>query len=389
MPLALLILTLSAFAIGTTEFVIMGLLPDVARSLSVSIPGAGWLVTGYALGVAIGGPIMALLTASMKRKNALILLMTIFILGNVFCAVAANYGYLMLARVLTALCQGAFYGIGAVVAASLVADSKKGQAVAMMFTGLTLANVLGVPLGTALGQYASWRAPFWAIAILGVITLIGLWRVLPNGADEEKVDFASEIKALNNAGIWVALLTTVVFNTSMFAMFTYIAPMLEDVTKISAQGVTLSLLSIGVGLTIGNTVGGRLADWRLGTALTGIALALAVVSSAVTYTMPSLIPVEINLFLWAVVTFASIPGLQINVMNFGSKAPNLVATLNIGAFNVGNALGAWIGGMVISAGLGLQAVPLVAAAVAVLAAFVVRLSQRYSQKHRLGVPAAA
>lgn len=389
MPLALLILTLSAFAIGTTEFVILGLLPDVARSLSVDIPTAGWLVTGYALGVAIGGPIMALLTASLKRKHALILLMIIFIFGNVFCAIAANYNYLMIARVVTALCQASFFGIGAVVASSLVPETKKGQAVAMMFAGLTLANVLGVPLGTALGQYTSWRIPFWAIAILGSVTLLGLWRILPSGKDEEKVDFISEVKALKNAGIWIALLTTVVFDASMFAMFTYVAPMLEDVTKISAQNITMSLLLIGVGLTLGNYIGGRLADWKRGTALTGIALSLALVSAAVSLTMPSVLLVEINLFLWAVVAFASIPGLQLNVMSFGNEAPNLVATLNIGAFNIGNAIGAWIGGVVIAGGYGLQAIPLVAAAIAILAAVVVLISQRYSQRQRLSAFAAA
>ncbi|WP_428552043.1 MFS transporter [Pseudomonas edaphica] len=389
MPLALLILTLSAFAIGTTEFVILGLLPDVARSLSVDIPTAGWLVTGYALGVAIGGPIMALLTASLKRKHALILLMIIFIFGNVFCAIAANYNYLMIARVVTALCQASFFGIGAVVASSLVPETKKGQAVAMMFAGLTLANVLGVPLGTALGQYTSWRVPFWAIAILGSVTLLGLWRILPSGKDEEKVDFISEVKALKNAGIWIALLTTVVFDASMFAMFTYVAPMLEDVTKISAQNITMSLLLIGVGLTLGNYIGGRLADWKRGTALTGIALSLALVSAAVSLTMPSVLLVEINLFLWAVVAFASIPGLQLNVMSFGNEAPNLVATLNIGAFNIGNAIGAWIGGVVIAGGYGLQAIPLVAAAIAILAAVVVLISQRYSQRQRLSAFAAA
>lgn len=389
MPLALLILTLSAFSIGTTEFVILGLLPDVARSLAVDIPTAGWLVTGYALGVAVGGPVMAFLTASLKRKHALILLMIIFICGNVFCAIAANYNYLMLARVVTALCQAAFFGIGAVVAASLVPEKKRGQAVAMMFAGLTLANVLGVPLGTALGQYTSWRAPFWAIAILGIVTLMGLWRVLPSGKDEEKIDFVSEIKALKNAGVWIALLTTVVFDASMFAMFTYVAPMLEDVTKVSAQNITMSLLSIGVGLTLGNFIGGRLADWNRSAALTGIALALAVVSSTVSLTMPSVIPVEVNLFLWAVVAFASIPGLQLNVMSFGSEAPNLVATLNIGAFNIGNALGAWIGGLVLGHGYGLRAIPLVAAVIAVVAAAVVRISERYSQKRRLTVTATA
>lgn len=377
MPLALLILALSAFAIGTTEFVIMGLLPDVARSLSVSIPSAGWLISGYALGVAIGAPIMAVATASFPRKRALLMLMGIFIIGNILCAVATDYTFLMVARIITSLCHGAFFGIGSVVAASLVPDNRKASAVALMFTGLTLANVLGVPLGTALGQAAGWQMPFWAVAVLGFLSLIGLWRVMPVRHDEEKTDIRAEIGQLRNAGLWAALVTTMLFSAAVFALFTYVAPLLEDVTHVSPRTVTWTLFLIGLGLTVGNYIGGRLADWRLGTALTGIFLVLAVVGAIVRWTSPYLIPVEINLFLWALVSFAAVPGLQVNVMIFGKAAPNLVATLNIGAFNVGNALGAWVGGSVISAGFGLQAVPLAAAVLALGAAVAIRISLHF------------
>lgn len=377
MPLALIILALSAFAIGTTEFVIMGLLPDVARSLSVSIPSAGWLISGYALGVAIGAPIMAIATASFPRKRALLLLMGIFIIGNILCAVATDYNFLMVARIITSLCHGAFFGIGSVVAASLVPENRKASAVALMFTGLTLANVLGVPLGTALGQVAGWQTPFWAVAVLGVLSLIGLWRVMPVRHDEEKTDIRAEIGQLRNAGLWAALATTMLFSAAVFALFTYVAPLLEDVTHVSPRTVTWTLFLIGLGLTIGNYIGGRLADWRLGAALTGIFLVLAVVSAIVRWTSPHLIPLEINLFLWALVSFAAVPGLQVNVMIFGKAAPNLVATLNIGAFNVGNALGAWVGGSVIGAGFGLQAVPLAAAVLALGAVVVIRISLHF------------
>ncbi|CAL61600.1 Major facilitator family transporter [Herminiimonas arsenicoxydans] len=379
MPLALLVLALSAFAIGTTEFVIMGLLPDVARSLSVSIPSAGWLISGYALGVAIGAPIMAVATASLPRKRALLLLMGIFIVGNVLCAVATDYNFLMVARIITALCHGAFFGIGSVVAASLVPENKKASAVALMFTGLTLANVLGVPLGTALGQVAGWQMPFRVVAVFGVLSLIGLWRVMPGGQDEEKTDLRGEIVQLRNAGLWAALSTTMLFSAATFALFTYVAPLLEDVTHLSPQGITWTLFLIGLGLTVGNYIGGRLADWSLGTALTGIFLVLAIVSSIVRWTSPSLIPVEINLFLWAMVSFAAVPGLQVNVMIFGKAAPNLAATLNIGAFNLGNALGAWVGGSVISAGFGLQAVPLAAGVLALTAVLAMRVSLRLAR----------
>lgn len=364
MPLALFILALSAFAIGTTEFVILGLLPDVARNLLVSIPSAGWLITGYALGVAIGAPIMALATAALPRKRALLILMAIFIFGNLLCAIATGYGFLMVARIITALCHGAFFGIGSVAAASLVAPQRQAQAVALMFTGLTLANVLGVPLGTALGQFAGWRSTFYAVAVLGVIAFIGLLWVLPSNKNQQKPDLRRELQQMRSVSIWIALATTVLFSAAMFTLFSYVAPLLEDVSGVSPRGVTWTLFLIGLGLTIGNYIGGQLADWRLGTALVGIFGAMTVTTATVYWTSASLIPVEINLFLWAIAGFAAVPALQINVMQFGKDAPNLASTFNIAAFNLGNALGAWTGGLVISGGYGLQTVPIAAAALA-------------------------
>lgn len=376
MPLSLLILALSAFAIGTTEFVIMGLLPDVARDLGVSIPGAGWLVTGYALGVAIGAPFMAMATSKLPRKLALVTLMGVFILGNLLCAIASDYNLLMFARVVTALCHGAFFGIGSVVAASLVPVNRRASAVALMFTGLTLANVLGVPLGTALGQVAGWRATFWAVTAIGVIALLGLIRFLPLRHDEEKLDMRAELAALKGAEIWLSLSMTVLFSASMFALFTYVAPLLGDVTGVSPRGVTWTLLLIGLGLTLGNILGGKMADRRLGATLVGVFAAMAIVSTALTWTSSALIPAEITLFLWATAAFAAVPALQVNVVTFGKAAPNLVSTLNIGAFNLGNALGAWTGGLVIEQGLGLTRVPLAAAALAVLALIVTLITFR-------------
>ncbi|NER66066.1 MFS transporter, partial [Pseudomonas sp. MAFF212427] len=361
MPLSLLILALSAFAIGTTEFVIMGLLPEVAVDLGVSIPGAGWLVTGYALGVAIGAPFMALATARLPRKAALVALMGVFIVGNLLCALASDYNVLMFARVVTALCHGAFFGIGSVVAANLVPANRRASAVALMFTGLTLANVLGVPLGTALGQVYGWRSTFWAVTVIGVIALIGLIRYLPTKRDEERLDMRAELRALKGAGIWLSLSMTVLFSASMFALFTYVAPLLGDVTGVSPRGVTWTLLLIGLGLTLGNILGGKLADRRLGATLVGVFAAMAIICTALSWTSSALIPAEITLFLWATAAFAAVPALQVNVVSFGKAAPNLVSTLNIGAFNLGNALGAWVGGSVIDHGLGLTRVPLAAA----------------------------
>lgn len=361
MPVSLLALALSAFAIGTTEFVIMGLLPNVANDLQVSIPLAGWLISGYALGVAIGAPIMAVLTAKLPRKKTLLLLMVIFIFGNLMCALSYSYGFLMLARVITALCHGAFFGIGAVVAANLVAPNRRASAVALMFTGLTLANVLGVPLGTALGQALGWRSTFWAVALIGVASLFALYKNLPDKKEEEPTDLRKEMGALRGLGLWLSLSITVFFAAAMFALFTYIAPLLTDITGISEHGVSLTLLLIGLGLTIGNVVGGRLADWRLGATLTVIFLLIVVFSALFSWTSTNLLAAEVTLFFWAMVSFAAVPALQINVVTYGKNAPNLVSTLNIAAFNVGNALGAWVGGAVIARGLGLTAVPLAAA----------------------------
>ncbi|MBA9030459.1 MFS transporter [Rhizobium leguminosarum] len=364
MPLALLVLALSSFAIGTTEFVIMGLLPEVAADLSVSIPQAGWLVTGYALAVAIGAPVMAVSTAKLKRRTALIALMAFFIAGNLLCALASDYWVLMIARVVTALCHGAFFGIGSVVAAGLVAEDRKARAVALMFTGLTLANVLGVPLGTAIGQAYGWRATFGVVTVIGIVTISGLIAILPRDKQQENGSILREIAALRNGRLWLALSTTVFFAASMFALFTYIAPLLRDVTGVSPEGVTWTLFLIGLGLTIGNLVGGKLADWRLGATLAGVFAAIAMTSIAFSYTSRFFIPAEITLFLWAMASFAAVPALQVGVVGFGKDAPNLVSTINIGAFNTGNALGAWVGGLVIDAGFDLTRVPLAAALMA-------------------------
>ncbi|MBY3484447.1 MFS transporter [Rhizobium laguerreae] len=366
MPLALVVLALSSFAIGTTEFVIMGLLPEVAADLSVSIPQAGWLVTGYALAVAIGAPVMAISTAKLKRRTALIALMAFFIAGNLLCALASDYWVLMIARVVTALCHGAFFGIGSVVASGLVAEDRKARAVALMFTGLTLANVLGVPIGTAIGQAYGWRATFGVVTVIGIVTILGLIAILPRDKQQENGSILREIAALRNGGLWLALSTTVFFAASMFALFTYIAPLLRDITGVSPEGVTWTLFLIGIGLTIGNLVGGKLADWRLGATLAGVFAAIAITSIAFSYTSRFFIPAEITLFLWATASFAAVPALQVGVVGFGKDAPNLVSTINIGAFNTGNALGAWVGGLVIDAGFDLTRVPLAAALMALI-----------------------
>jgi len=382
MPVSLLALALSAFAIGTTEFVIMGLLPEVAGDLSVTIPSAGWLISGYALGVAIGAPIMALLTASLPRKRTLILLMSIFIVGNVLCALAYSYNLLMAARVITALCHGAFFGIGSVVAASLVAPGKQASAVALMFTGLTLANVLGVPLGTWFGQLFGWRATFWGVAVIGILAFIALIVSLPTNRDEKPVHLASEIGALANGKLWLSLLMTVCFAAAMFALFSYIAPLLLQVTGLSNKGVSWTLFLIGGGLTVGNILGGKLADWKVSFSLILSFSLIALFSLAFSWTSHAPWLAEVTLFLWAMATFATVPGLQINVVRHGKDAPNLVSTLNISAFNLGNAFGAWAGGAVIDGGYGLTSVPVAAAVLAVIGLLICLLTFRRSKAQR-------
>jgi DHA1 family inner membrane transport protein len=367
MPIPLLALAISAFAIGTTEFLIMGLLPDVARDLGVTIPAAGLLVTGYALGVAAGAPLLAALTSRMPRKLALQLLMGVFIVGNALCAVASNYSMLMVARVVASFAHGSFFGIGAVVAASLVPQEKRASAIALMFTGLTLATVLGVPFGTAIGQQFGWRVAFWIVSGFGVISLIGVTALVPNHHDSGPVGLGHEVRVLRDPQVWLALGMTVLGFGGVFVVFTYIAPILEQVSGFSPRGVTLMLVLFGVGLTLGNTLGGKLADRALMPSLMSILVILAVVMAIFTKTSHASVPAAITVFVWGIAAFATVPPLQMRVVAKAAAAPNLASTLNIGAFNVGNAMGAWVGGLAIAHGVALDSLPWVAAAVSLAA----------------------
>ncbi|BFG72389.1 MFS transporter [Paraburkholderia terrae] len=367
MPIPLLALAISAFAIGTTEFVIMGLLPEVAKDLAVSLPSAGLLVSGYALGVAVGAPLLAIVTSKMPRKLALQLLMGVFIVGNVLCAIASDYSVLMIARVVTSFAHGSFFGIGAVVAASLVPQEKRASAIALMFTGLTLANVLGVPFGTFIGQQFGWRVAFWIVAAFGVLSLAGVTALVPNRHDTGPASLGHEVRVLKDPQVWIALTMTVLGFGGVFVVFTYIAPILEQVSGFTPHGVTLILVLFGVGLTVGNTIGGKLADRSLMPSLMGILIALAVVMAVFAHTSHSQIAAAVTVFIWGIAAFATVPPLQMRVVEKAKAAPNLASTLNIGAFNVGNAGGAWLGGLAISHGYGLDALPYVAALVALAA----------------------
>ncbi|KAA9161340.1 MFS transporter [Amycolatopsis acidicola] len=355
MPAALFALALSAFGIGTTEFVIMGLLPEVAGDFGVSIPTAGLLISGYALGVVVGAPTLTALGSRVPRKTVLVSLMGLFILGNLISALAPSYGLLMTGRVVAALSHGAFFGVGSVVAASLVAPSKQASAIAMMFTGLTVANVLGVPGGTALGQAFGWRSTFWAVSALGVAGLIGIAALVPKQTTTAGAGLRKELAVFRRPQVWLALAMTTLGFGGVFASFTYITPMMTGVAGFPGGAVTWLLVLFGVGLVIGNVVGGRAADRSLMPSLYVILAALSVVLLVFVFTAHSQLPAAITILAFGMAGFATVPPLQARVMAKAEGAPALASAANIGAFNLGNAGGAWLGGLAIEHGLGYTA----------------------------------
>ncbi|HQS10316.1 MAG: MFS transporter [Rhizobiales bacterium 24-66-13] len=392
MPLALYALTAGAFGIGVTEFVIMGLLLDVSADLGVTLSSAGLLISGYALGVVVGAPVLTVLTARWPRKAVLLGLMGVFTLGNAACALAPDYATLMAARVLTAFAHATFFGVGSVVATGLVAPNKKASAIAIMFTGLTVANILGVPFGTWLGQHYGWRSTFWAVTVVGVLAFAVIALLVPNTkADGAQSSLKNDIAVLTRAPLLLGLATTVLSWVGVFAAFTYIAPMLTRITGFSEGAVSPILLVFGAGLVVGNLLGGRLADWRLVPTVFATLLALSVVLLLLTFALHSQIAAVAFVGLLGAVAFATVAPLQMWVLEKAQGAgQSLASSFNIAAFNLGNAIGAWLGGLVIDHGPGLGAIPWVAALVplgAMATAFwAVRLE---GAKGRRAEPAAA
>jgi DHA1 family inner membrane transport protein len=367
MPLALYALTAGAFGIGTTEFVIMGLLMQVAADLQVTIAAAGLLISGYALGVFVGAPLLTAATSRMPRKAVLVALMVVFTIGNLACALAPDYTTLMIARVVTSLAHGTFFGVGTVVATGLVAPDRKASAISIMFTGLTVATLLGVPAGAWLGLHLGWRATFWAVAAIGVIATAVIATLVPaDKSRQDPIHFGEELKAIARPQVLLGLLMTVFGFAGVFAVFTYIQPILTRVTGFAESAVSPILLVFGVGLIIGNLLGGRLADRRLLPALLATLAALAVVLGLMTFALHSKIATVMFIGLLGVAGFATVPPLQLWVLQKAEGAQNLASSLNIGAFNLGNALGAWLGGMVIAHGAGLEALTWVASLVTVI-----------------------
>lgn len=396
MPLALLALAVGAFGIGTTEFVIMGLLPEVAADYGVSIPTAGLLVTGYALGVVLGAPLMTALGTRVSRKRMLMLLMALFVAGNFVSALAPSFGMMLTGRIVASLAHGAFFGIGSVVAAELVAPDKKAGAIAMMFTGLTVANVVGVPGGTLIGQSIGWRTTFVIVAALGVVGLLGIARLVPDMPKPQGVRLRDEVAAFKNAQVLLAMAMTVLGFGGVFAAITYIAPMMTEVAGFADTSVTWLLVLFGLGMVGGNLLGGKYADRHLMPLLYTTLAALALVLALFTYTAHHKVLAAVSIVLIGALGFATVPPLQKRVLDQAHGAPTLASAVNIGAFNLGNALSAWLGGIVIAAGLGLTAPNWVGAilaagalVLAVLSAALERRQVRTGSRLVTGAAAAA
>jgi DHA1 family inner membrane transport protein len=388
LSLPLFALFLAAFCIGTTEFVVTGILPDVAGDLGVSIPTAGYLISGYAGGVAVLGPIVAIITAGFERKTTLVVLVALFVVGNALCALAPSYGWLMTARVIASLSHGSYLGLASVVAAGLVPENRRAGAVSLVLAGITVANIVGVPLGTAIGGAFGWRWTFWAIAVLGIIATAGIAGWVPRGerAPSTGEGIIAEVRVLGRQDVYMSLAFIVLAAGGFFAMFAYITPLLTTVVGVSTTALPLVLSAFGVGALLGNLGGGRLADWRLMPSVLGIFVALVVLYLLVLVTVHQLAAGVFVLFLWSVVNFSFAAPVQTRIMNAARDAPNLATTLVSTAFNVGIAGGAAIGSVALTSGLGYDRLPLLGLVGVVPALALAAVSYAFDRR---AVPATA
>ncbi|MGX1562203.1 MFS transporter [Streptomyces sp. NPDC055506] len=385
MPTGLIALALGGFGIGLTEFLIAGLLPQVASTFEVSEAAAGWLITGYALSVAVGAIALTAATARLPRKQVLVGLVALFVIGNLLSAVAPDYPVMLLGRIVAALCHGSFFGIGSLVARSLVAPEKKSRAVAVMFAGLTVANVLGVPFGALVGERWGWRAAFWAVTAIGVLALAGIAALVPGRAGEQGAappsGLRDQLRAFRSSQVWLTLAATALSYGGMFGAFSYIAYTFTEVSGFAPADVAWLLMVYGVGLVVGNLVGGRAADRdrdrALVLALLGLTLTLALFGLLADSAAASVVLV----FLMGVTGFASVPGMITRVTDVAGGAA-LAASANVSASNIGNALGAWLGGLAISAGLGYTAPLYAGAGIALTSVVVMVVAARQARSAR-------
>jgi len=366
MPLALLALAVSAFGIGTTEFVMMGLLPNVADDLDTSVPTAGYLVSAYAIGVVLGAPLLTGLGSRVPRKKMLLLLMALFTVGNLASALAPDFGWLLAGRFLAGLPHGAFFGVGAVVAARLVSEGRQARAVATMFLGLTVANIVGVPAATLLGQHLGWRATFLVVAAIGLAAMAALARLVPRIPVEAHQDVRRELRALGNRQVLLGLLTAVFGFAGVFAVYSYLSAMTTEAMGFGESSVTLVLALFGIGMTLGALAAGPLTDRALRPTLYGSLGALAVVLVVFPFTVHVQGVALVMVVLLGGVGFMTTTPLQMLVMNKAKDAPTLASASNHSAFNLANAGGAWLGGVAIAAGWGWTSPALVGAVLAVI-----------------------
>ncbi|KRB55045.1 MFS sugar transporter [Rhizobium sp. Root708] len=366
MPLAILALTIAAYAIGTTEFVIVGLLPTVANDLHITLPLAGLIVSVYALGVTFGAPILTALTGKIERKPLLLGLMALFIVGNTAAALAPSYEILLVARVLAAFAHGVFFSVGSTIAADLVPENRRASAIAMMFMGLTVAIVTGVPMGTYIGQILGWRATFWAVAALGIIAFLAIAILLPRNLKKAApARFIDQVRVLGSGRLLIVFAMTALGYGGTFVAFTFLAPILQEITGFSERSVSLILVLYGLAIAVGNIAGGRIANNDPVKALIGLFIMQAIVLIILTFTVTSPVLTIVTLVALGFLQFGNVPGLQLYVVQLAKEhrpgAVDVASALNIAAFNLGIAIGAWLGGLVVESPLGLGATPWVGA----------------------------
>ncbi|MUL10736.1 MFS transporter [Aliivibrio fischeri] len=389
MPFQVWILTLAAFAIGTAEFVIAGILPQIATSLSITEGQAGYLISAYALAIVIGGPILTIYLARFNKKVVLTGLMTLFIIGNILSALAPNYHLLLLSRVIAGLVQGPFYGIGAVVATNLVSEKMAGRAVGQMFAGLTLANVLGVPAGTWIGLEFGWHVTFCVVATFGAIAMLSILTSIKSTGHGEAKDIKTQLMAFKNPMLLISLAITALSWSGFMTLYGYLAPIAMHITGYGESAVTWILVIVGFGLVIGNTLGGRSSDKNLNKASMFWAIAMVVSLIAVGLTIDNKLLFVVAAFIFGIASFANVPAMQLRVMNHGGEGQELAATANISAFNLANAFGGFLGGMVLDSQLGASMIPFAAIIVPIIGLLFIAKANRNEKSIKTSTPTFA
>ena len=386
----LIALFIAAFAFGTTEFVIAGVLPEVAEGLRVSVPAAGYLVTAYALGIAIGGPLLTIATARVPRRTLIVALTVAFVIGQAACALAPGFASMLAFRFATAIAHGAFFGVAMVVAVGLVPPAQRGRAVAVVLAGLTVSNIVGVPAGTAIGNLWGWRSTFWAMFALGIVAAAAAAALLPRkaGLSSEPVGLGTEARVLARQQVWTSLIIMLMLMMAQFVPFTYITPLLRNVTHLSEDTVPWVLLLIGLGSTLGVFAGGKLADGKLMRGLVVLLLVQAVALLAVYVASPYALPMAVALTIWAAVSFSIGTAVQTRILAWTADAPNLASSLIPSGFNIGIALAASVGAMLLDGGYGYRSLPLVGVAAMIVGAAVALLSSAAERRSGASPPAA-